>query len=191
MEEASAVKKRIEIGPWGVHGGGSSECRDDGSIDGIREISLVYGRCIDSIKVVYNKNGRPFIAEKKHGGNGGDKTGEVKLQFPEEYLTSISGYYGPERGSLVIRSLTFKSNLQRTFGPFGLEEGTPFSVPVEGGKIGGLKGRNGWYIDSIGCYIACIQTPNAAAANQKGKKTRKKRTTTVVGHQNKSCSTIT
>nr|GMD38729.1 protein IQ-DOMAIN 31-like [Ipomoea batatas] len=182
IEQATEVKKRIEIGPWGVHEGSDL---DDGSIDGIREISLVYGRCIDSIKVVYNKNGRPFTAEKKHGGNGGDKTGEVKLQFPEEYLTSISGYYGPQSGSLVIRSLTFKSNLQRTFGPFGLEEGTPFSVPVEGGKIGGLKGRNGWYVDSIGCYIACTQTPKAAANNQKGKKTRKKRATTVVGLDNR------
>lgn len=206
------MKRRIEIGPWGGHGGSAW---DDGSYDGIREISLVYGRCIDSIKVVYDKNGRPFTAEK-HGGNGGDKTGEVtkpyfsshllvflvpaftfylvhstfinqkpkfqvKLQFPEEYITSIRGYYGPQRGSLVIRSLTFTSN-QRTYGPFGLEEGTPFSLPMEGGKIVGFKGRNGWYVDSIGCYIARIQTPNAY---QKVQKTLKKLTSTVAGDQNR------
>ncbi|XP_019198333.1 PREDICTED: jacalin-related lectin 19-like [Ipomoea nil] len=177
MAQATAVKRRIEIGPWGGHGGSAW---DDGSHDGIREISLVYGRCIDSIRVVYDRNGRPFTAEKQ-GGNGGDKTGEVKLQFPEEYLTSISGYYGPQRGSLVIRSLTFKSN-QRTFGPFGLEEGTPFSLPMEGGKIVGFKGRSGWYVDSIGCYIARIQTPNAY---QKVQKTLKKLTSTVAGDQNR------
>nr|GMD30462.1 Glycosyl transferase, family 14 [Ipomoea batatas] len=175
--QATAVKRRIEIGPWGGHGGSSW---DDGSHDGIREISLVYGRCIDSIRAVYDRNGRPFSAEK-HGGNGGDKTGEVKLQFPEEYLTSISGYYGPQRGSLVVRSLTFKSN-QRTFGPFGLEEGTPFSLPMEGGKIVGFKGRGGWYVDSIGCYIARIQTPNAY---QKVQKTLKKLTSTVAGDPNR------
>lgn len=74
-------------------------------------------------------------------------------------MISISGYISPvvHGGSPVIRSLTFKSN-RRTFGPYGVEEGTPFSLPIEGGKIVGFKGRSGWYLDSIGCYLSRVQS---------------------------------
>uniref|UniRef100_M0ZRB6 Jacalin-domain protein n=1 Tax=Solanum tuberosum TaxID=4113 RepID=M0ZRB6_SOLTU len=84
---------------------------------------------------------------------------QIKLQFPEEYLTSVSGYYSPVvyGGSPVIRSLTFSSN-KRKFGPFGVEGGTPFSMPMEGGQIVGFKGRSGWYLDAIGFYIAKVKT---------------------------------
>ncbi|KAL0397013.1 UNVERIFIED_CONTAM: Jacalin-related lectin 19 [Sesamum calycinum] len=76
-----------------------------------------------------------------------------KLQFPE-FLTTVTGHCSPVvyGGSPVIRSLTFKSN-RRTFGPFGVEEGVPFSFPMEGGKIVGFKGRAGWYLDAIGFHI--------------------------------------
>lgn len=66
--------KRIVVGPWGGNGGSDW---DDGSYNGIREITIVHARCIDSIKVVYDKNGRPFMGEK-HGGVGGSRTSEVK-----------------------------------------------------------------------------------------------------------------
>lgn len=79
---------------------------------------------------------------------------QIKLNYPEEYLVSVSGYYCPvvHGGSPVIRSLTLKSN-KRTFGPYGVEEGTPFSFPIQGGLIVGFKGRNGWYLDAIGFHI--------------------------------------
>lgn len=60
-------------------------------------------------------------------------------------------------GSPVIRSLTFRSN-RRTFGPFGVEEGTPFSLPMEGGQIVGFKGKCGWYVDAIGFHIAKVKS---------------------------------
>ncbi|KAL3528657.1 hypothetical protein ACH5RR_007979 [Cinchona calisaya] len=144
-------KKSIAVGPWGGNGG---TAWDDGSYNGVREIKLVYHLCIDSMRVVYDKNGKPFTAEK-HGGAGGNITSEIKLQFPEEFLASVSGYISPViyGGSPVIRSLTFKSN-KRTFGPFGVEEGTPFSLPIEGGQIVGFKGRSGWHLDSLGFHLA-------------------------------------
>ncbi|KAF8025671.1 hypothetical protein BT93_F2493 [Corymbia citriodora subsp. variegata] len=147
-------KKGMEVGPWGGNGGSSW---DDGSYHGVREITLVFGHCIDSICMVYDKNGKPVAAEK-HGGVGGNQTAEIKLQFPDEYLVSVSGYYCPvvHGGSPVIRSLTFKSN-KRTFGPFGMEHGTPFSFPLEGGRIVGFKGRSGWYLDSIGFHLSRAQ----------------------------------
>ena len=80
---------------------------------------------------------------------------QIKLQFPEEVLISVSGHYCPVvyGGSPVIRSLTFKSN-QRTYGPFGVEEGTPFNFLTNGGYIVGLYGRSGWFLDSIGFYLS-------------------------------------
>jgi len=83
----------------------------------------------------------------------------MKLNYPEEYLISVTGHYSPvvHGWSPVIQSLTFKSN-QRSFGPFGVEEGTPFSFAMEGGKIIGFKGRSGWYLDSIGFYLSQVHS---------------------------------
>ncbi|CAA3023289.1 jacalin-related lectin 19 [Olea europaea subsp. europaea] len=154
-DQAGEKKKAIVVGPWGGNGGTNW---DDGNYSGVREISLKYGRCIDSICVVYDKNGKPVSGEK-HGGSGGSSTAEIKLQFPEEFLTTVSGHYSPvvRGGTPVIRSLTFKSN-QRSFGPFGVEEGTPFSFPMEGGQIVGFKGRCGWFLDAIGFHISRHRT---------------------------------
>ncbi|PSR96896.1 Jacalin-related lectin like, partial [Actinidia chinensis var. chinensis] len=145
----------VVVGPWGGNGG---SYWDDGSYNGVREISLAYGRCIDSICVVYDKNGKPVAAEK-HGGVGGNRTAEITLQYPEEFLTSVSGHYCPvvHGGTPVIRSLTFMSN-RRTFGPYGVEEGTPFSFSTDGALIVGFKGRSGWYLDAVGFHLSHVQT---------------------------------
>lgn len=73
-ERASGKKKTIEVGPWGGNGGADW---DDGIYNGVREITLVYGHCIDSISVVYDRNGKPVKAET-HGGRGGNQTAEVR-----------------------------------------------------------------------------------------------------------------
>jgi hypothetical protein len=57
----------------------------------------------------------------------------------------------------VIRSLAFSSN-KRTFGPFGVEEGTPFTLSMDGASIVGFKGRGGWYLDAIGFRLSRIQS---------------------------------
>lgn len=156
-KEQSAARKKstILVGPWGGNGGNSW---DDGIYHGVREITIVYDQCIDSIQVVYDKNGKPITAEN-HGGVGGSRTAEIKLQYPEEYLTSVSGHYCPVvyGGSPVIRSLAFSSN-KRTFGPFGVEEGTPFTLSMDGASIVGFKGRGGWYLDAIGFRLSRIQS---------------------------------
>lgn len=56
-------------------------------------------------------------------------------------------------GTPVIRSLTFKSN-KRTLGPFGMEIGTPFSSPLDDGRIVGFKGRSGHHLDAIGFHVS-------------------------------------
>lgn len=101
------------------------------------------------------------------------------MQFPEEFLTGVSGHYSPvvHGGSNVIRSLTFKTN-RRSVGPFGVEEGTPFSLPMEGGQIVGFKGKAGWYVDAIGFYISKARAVNKV--KQRGQQSLFRRLTSSV-----------
>ncbi|KAM1513305.1 hypothetical protein ACFX1Z_024748 [Malus domestica] len=124
-------RKTTVVGPWGGNGGIPW---DDGIYNGVREITVVYGHCIDSITL-------------------------IKLEYPDEYLVSVTGNYCllAYGGTAIIRSLKFQSN-RRKFGPFGIEEGTTFTYNVEGGKIVGLKGRNGWYIDAVGFHVSPAPT---------------------------------
>ena len=85
---------------------------------------------------------------------------QVKLDFPDEVLVSVSGHYGSVCGTpVIIRSLTFQSNSSK-YGPFGTEDGTPFSLPVSSGKIIGFHGRSGSYLNSIGFYLKQVHFPN-------------------------------
>ncbi|KAL5757636.1 hypothetical protein ACOSP7_020247 [Xanthoceras sorbifolium] len=162
---AKKNKNSIVVGPWGGNGG---TIWDDGTYHGVRQITIVYDRCIDSMSVVYDKNRKPVTSDK-HGGVGGNRTAEIKLQFPEEFLVSVSGYYCPVvyGGSPVVRSLTFKSN-KRTFGPYGVEEGIPFTFSMDGGLVVGFKGRSGWYLDAIGFHLSKKQSTKLFQRVQKG-----------------------
>lgn len=53
------------VGPWGSNGGSNW---DDAGYYGVREITLKNGDCIDSMCVIYDKNGKP-VQGKKHGGS--------------------------------------------------------------------------------------------------------------------------
>ncbi|KAF2952565.1 jacalin-related lectin 3 [Oryza sativa Japonica Group] len=142
-------KNPILVGPWGGLGG---TLWDDGVHSTVRQVVITHGAAIDSIKIEYDLKGKSVWSEK-HGGDGGTKTDQVKLDYPQEILTSVSGYYGSLGGCIVVRSLTFRSNLSK-YGPFGSEEGTPFSLPVAvTGKVIGFHGKSGWFLDSIGCHF--------------------------------------
>uniref|UniRef100_A0A803LKG9 Jacalin-type lectin domain-containing protein n=1 Tax=Chenopodium quinoa TaxID=63459 RepID=A0A803LKG9_CHEQI len=143
-------KKPVAVGPWGGQTGSNW---DDGVYTTVRRILITHGAGIDSIHIEYDKQGHPAWSDK-HGGTGGYKTDEIKLAYPEEFLTSVHGYYGPlyHGGPLCVRSLTFVSN-EKTHGPFGVELGTFFSCPKVGEKIIGFYGRCGWFLDAIGVYL--------------------------------------
>ncbi|XP_043705202.1 jacalin-related lectin 19, partial [Telopea speciosissima] len=153
--QENASRKLTVVGPWGGNGGTSW---DDGKYTGVREIKIVYDRCIDSIRVEYDNNGKPVLSEK-HGGTGGNRTANIKLIYPEEHIIAVSGHYCPVvyGGTPVIRSLAFKTN-QRTFGPYGVEEGTPFTFSMKDDLILGFMGRSGWYLDSIGFRLSHVKT---------------------------------
>ncbi|KAI3989187.1 hypothetical protein MKX01_033223 [Papaver californicum] len=142
----------VSAGPWGGQGGGRW---DDGVHTAIKQLIVTHGIGIDSIQIEYDNKGNS-IWSPKHGGNGGEKSERVILKYPDEFLTSISGYYGSATslyGPVFIRSLTFVSNM-KTYGPFGANQlGTHFSFSMTNNKIVGFHGYFGWYLDAIGVHM--------------------------------------
>lgn len=69
-------------------------------------------------------------------------------------MKGISGTVGLYRScKKVVASLTFVTNV-KTYGPFGLGDGTPFTVPVEGNhSVVGFFARSKTYLDAIGVYV--------------------------------------
>lgn len=78
---------------------------------------------------------------------------QIIFDFPYEVLTHISGYYGSlmYMGPAVIRSLTFHTT-KRPYGPFGDEYGTYFTTKLREGKVVGIHGRSGLFLDSLGVH---------------------------------------
>ncbi|XP_050939157.1 jacalin-related lectin 3-like isoform X1 [Cucumis melo] len=166
---------------------------DDGAHSTIRQIVITHDKCIHSVNIEYDNNGES-IWKPKHGGNRGstsevttqqplnyslsstskylftllessDKL-QVVLDYPNEYLISIYGYYSDlahimekrvPTPTTVIRSLTLESN-RKTYGPFGMEEGTKYSFPIVEAKIVGFHGSSGWFLDAIGIYVQPISS---------------------------------
>lgn len=68
----------------------------------------------------------------------------------------VKGYYGPLNGinAIAVRSLTFGTN-GATYGPFGMEEGTPFCFNIASGvSFGGFHGCcDSGYLRAIGMYV--------------------------------------
>ncbi|XP_059627487.1 mannose/glucose-specific lectin-like [Cornus florida] len=140
------------VGPFGTTSGKQWE---DKIYSTIREIIIHSGWLIDSIQVVYDIEGRALLGEK-HGTDGGQET-KVKLNYPTEYLVSISGYCGYYKNSyLVVKSITVQSNIKQ-YGPYGKEEGSRFITPLTAGKIVGFFGRVGERMDNIGVHIKPFQ----------------------------------
>ncbi|KAF6149776.1 hypothetical protein GIB67_017509 [Kingdonia uniflora] len=118
-----------------------------------------YGPKINSIQTEYDREGSS-VWSGKHGGVGSAKVDKVKLDFPHEYLMTVSGYYGSikSKDTIFILSLTLQTNKQK-YGPFRTNQGTYFSLPTTGGMIVGFHGSSGWYLDSIGVYLKPLTKP--------------------------------
>ena len=56
------------------------------------------------------------------------------------------------RGPTVVKSITFYTN-KKKYGPFGDEQGVPFSSGSKDGIIVGFHGRKGWFVESIGVHV--------------------------------------
>ncbi|KAI3979870.1 hypothetical protein MKX01_042524 [Papaver californicum] len=145
----SSTTTRQEGDPW-----------DDGFHTTVTQLVIVHGAGIDSVKFEYHDNSGTSFWSQKHGGSGGFKTDKLKLDFPDEYLKSISGYYGSinDWSPVFIRSLTIESN-RKKYGPFGSQQGTQFSCPATSiaSKIVGFHGHSSWYLTAIGVYLKPLE----------------------------------
>ncbi|OWM77980.1 jacalin-related lectin 4-like [Punica granatum] len=132
---------------------------DDKAYKGIRQMEIVvFGPVIGSIRSDYDHGGS-LVRSARHGGSHEGKTITVTLDYPDEFLTSISGCTNTDLS--IIQSLSIHSN-RRTYGPFGDENGKRFSFPdkqIKGKKILGFFGKCDPYVNSIGAYIGPISHP--------------------------------
>nr|ARQ31656.1 lectin [Artocarpus nitidus subsp. lingnanensis] len=153
----SGRSKNIIIGPWGAKPSTSSNGKafDDGAYTGIREIKLSYnkGTAIGGFQVTYDLNGSPFVGKNHTSFITGFTTVKISLNFPYEYIVQVNGHIGKVIGYTVVRSLTFKTN-KKTYGPYGVTSGTPFSLPIEKGLVVGFKGSIGNWLDYFGMYLS-------------------------------------
>ncbi|XP_073101145.1 jacalin-related lectin 19 isoform X3 [Elaeis guineensis] len=131
---------------------------DEAGYGEVRKILLSHGDAINSIQVSYCTEGTSVLAHR-HGGSG-DKFDCINLESWET-LTMVKGYYGPLAGRYenVVRSLTFGTN-GGTYGPFGIQEGTPFCFNVRSGVyFGGFHGHSDdRYLLAIGIYVKPMAT---------------------------------
>ncbi|KAF7816113.1 jacalin-related lectin 3-like [Senna tora] len=139
-------------GPWGGDGG---KAWDDGVFSGIRQIYLTkVSESICSIQIEYDRNGQS-VWSVKHGSNVGETMHRIKLEYPHEVLTCISGYYGPvinDERHIVMKSLTFYTSRGK-YGPYGEEVGKFFTSTTTEGKVVGFHGRSSLYLDAIGVHM--------------------------------------
>ncbi|KAM3749713.1 hypothetical protein ACB098_05G208100 [Castanea mollissima] len=141
------MEEFLTVGLWGGEGGGrwsfvvvNLYMVNNGGIIGMEIVHLngiasITFKCGDEYGVLQHS--------RKFGGTGeGWKTDKISLNWPEEYLTSISGTVADLWQHIMIRSLSFKTN-----------KGTD----TEGGVIVGFHGRSGTLLDAIGAYVKIPQ----------------------------------
>jgi hypothetical protein len=86
------------------------------------------------------------------------------LQFslkPNEFLTQIEGYYGVTHlpiggvGILGLTGITFRTNLQKVYGPYGGGKEPNFThFQTSVGKIVEFFGKTGQIVNQLGVFMA-------------------------------------
>ncbi|XP_039158545.1 jacalin-related lectin 9-like [Eucalyptus grandis] len=150
----------------GLFGSSDASFWDDGNKHtNVRKIVVEFqvdtGPWIRSITFQYEEESKELWQSGTHGGFDINyfhivrnvEIHTIKIDDPDEYLTSICGCFSDEG----IRSLTFQTNKKKTIGPIGDENGaTHFSSPATGGKIVGFYGRSIVHLEAIGAYFEPI-----------------------------------
>jgi hypothetical protein len=135
---------------YGGTGGGEF---DDGLHTRVCRITVRAGKIVDGISIQYY-NG----IECSHGGTGGE---EHKLFLPRgEFISQVTVRVGR-----FLHSISFMTNMNQVFGPFGRKEkarlggimfgdigpSEEFVVTAPSGyMLRGVKGREGKFLDAIG-----------------------------------------
>lgn len=79
---------------------------------------------------------------------------QVSIDWPNEYLVSLSGRYGPyDRVGSAVKYLMFQTNVKCYSFGFSHDDDPYFSIPVKSGKFVGFHGRSSQLLDSIGLHL--------------------------------------
>ncbi|KAJ9560236.1 hypothetical protein OSB04_005396 [Centaurea solstitialis] len=154
----SSLTMPRDAGPWGGFGG---KTWDDGVFSTIKQVRVHFRESLNVIYAIqfeYVRRDAKSVLSTTHGGTGGDTMELVDLDGTDEYLTGISGFYGPVKGYNgleAITSITFHTN-KRKHGPYGDESGAGyvcFNSTTSGGKVVGFHGRNDGFLKAIGVHM--------------------------------------
>ncbi|KAK3220559.1 hypothetical protein Dsin_014529 [Dipteronia sinensis] len=136
---------------WGGQGGRDWDYRPE---NGIVEITIQYGDAVDSLNFTHAIENSTDNSSEKFGGRGGKLQQTITIDWPNEYLTKISGTIGIFNKDEVIGSLSFTTSRNKKYGPFGsTNDCKSFELVSEKNRaIVGFFGRQGNFIDAIGVY---------------------------------------
>jgi len=155
----------IKVGPWGGSGGKAFYMRRGPGVSAprVRSVTLQY---TDAIHSFYQSSDEAVVKQTLQRAEGGGQ-GRARLTInfaSDEQLIAVEGTYGhcSYVPAVVVTSLTLRTDKGRTYGPYGKETGTSFSIPAANGCIVGFWGRSGWLLDAIGVYIRPCQAHKAA-----------------------------
>ncbi|CAL5089661.1 unnamed protein product [Urochloa decumbens] len=142
----------IKIGPWGGNGGSPLDIiTDASSIKHLESVTIRSGLVVNSIQFSYVDS----AGQTRSAGPWGGSSGQAHtIQLAEsEFITQVSGTIGSYGGVTAVTSIKFVTSL-KSYGPWGQEKGTPFTVPVQtNGGIVGFFARGGSYLNAIGVYV--------------------------------------
>ncbi|KAL3634655.1 hypothetical protein CASFOL_021709 [Castilleja foliolosa] len=141
----------IKIGPAGSQSGFTWDEKGHNQI--VQIFISHYGEEINTIQFQYVENGHMLLSCKR-GGDDGYNFSVVKLNYPSEHITWISG----SSFNNCICSITFGTN-NGQYGPFGKSNanGKEFKFQVGDKQFGGFYGTTDHkVIKSIGVYLKPI-----------------------------------
>ncbi|VAI26639.1 probable serine/threonine-protein kinase PBL6 [Triticum dicoccoides] len=153
-EENEGEQEQEKYGPWGGNAGTAHDI--EAASHQLHSVTILWGDVIDSFKFTYSDHSGHQHIVGPWGGTGGTFQTTIKLG-PREFLTEISGKFGPYSCSQsdVITSLKFVTN-EEEHGPFGLAglaAGDPFRIKLESNwAIVGFFARAEGFVHAIGVY---------------------------------------
>ncbi|KAF7146489.1 hypothetical protein RHSIM_Rhsim04G0236000 [Rhododendron simsii] len=159
----------IKIGPVGRTNGRGISAWNDGGKEKIVQIFIAHGDWIYSLQYLYVDQNGNLVLSDSHGTTASSETSKfdvVKLDYPSEFITGISGIRGCHGTASIfcdehILSITFTTN-KRTYGPFGGPGGGDSAFRYQLGPdrpFGGFHGySSGRYLEAIGLYVKPLTT---------------------------------
>ena len=145
--EPVLLKSNFYGGPGGNFFDDRNGCHTIVGIVGMR-IRATEDRAVNSIQVTYRLRDGSNYTAPMHGQTGGT---EYSFTLADgENLIRMEGEFNQGITTGVVDSLTFYSNMNNVYGPYGTTCQTQFSFTAT--EFIAFFGRAGSYIDAIGVY---------------------------------------